>query len=66
MLHCMKTVVIIAVLQAVNLVILVRFSRELLVSNLALRQQLTFCKGMQRRPAPEHYSATRGPFFGRD
>ena len=46
----METLLVALAVQAVNTLILVRSRRELLISNLALRQQLTVYKRKQRRP----------------
>jgi hypothetical protein len=48
---CMETLLVALAVQAVNTLILVRSRRELLISNLALRQQLTVYKRKQRRPS---------------
>ena len=46
----METLLYVLAFQAVNTLILVRSRRELLISNLVLRQQLTVYKRKQPRP----------------
>ena len=46
----MEILLVILIVQAVTTILLIRSRRTLLLSNLALRQQLTVYKRKQRRP----------------